>query len=70
MTQQSKSTAYDQDHALIERLEAESGCELPDLNRAGGASLIDRAQRLLDCEDPPRGTDLTECKRIADRTGY
>jgi hypothetical protein len=49
----------------IERMEAEAGCELPDLNAAGGATLTQRAQRLLDCDDPPTGRDLETCRRVA-----
>jgi hypothetical protein len=52
----------EQDMQEIERIECEAGCELPELSNA---TWRQRAQRLLDCEDPPRGDDLALCERIA-----
>ena len=43
-------------------IEVEAGCELPELSDPTPA---ERAQRLLDCDDPPRGADLELCRRIA-----
>ncbi len=57
--------AYEVDYAIIERLEAECGCELAELS---DPSLAERAQRLLDCDDPPRGQDRRDAARIADRS--
>ncbi len=53
----------DNDHAYeeITRLEAEAACELPELS---DATLADRARRLLDCSDPPRGEDAELCRKI------
>lgn len=50
------------DTSEIERIEAEAGCELPELS---DATLRQRAQRLLDCDDPPAGDDLEFCRRVA-----
>lgn len=45
----------------VERMEAEAGCELPDLS---DPTLADRARRLLACDDPPRGEDAEMCRTI------
>lgn len=45
----------------LDRMEAEAGCELPDLC---DPTPRQRAQRLLDCDDPPRGSDLALCQWI------
>lgn len=45
----------------IERMEAEAGCNLPEL---ANPSLADRARRLLGCDDPPRGDDAEALRRI------
>jgi hypothetical protein len=40
------------------RLEAEAGCELPELS---DPTPRERALRLLRCDDPPRGEDRDFC---------
>jgi hypothetical protein len=62
---EAKAKFHEWAHAEIDRMEAEAGCELPDLNVCGGATLTQRAQRLLDCDDPPIGEDLETCRRVA-----
>ncbi len=52
----------------ISRLEAEAGCELPALDHiAGGATLADRARRLLDCIEPPQDEVRAYLEEIAGR---
>lgn len=52
----------EQDMQEIERMETEAGCELQELS---DPTWRQRAQRLLECQDPPRGDDLVLCQRIA-----
>ena len=52
----------DQMKAEIDRMEAECGCELPAIPDAD--TLRGRATRLLNCDDPPQGSDHDFCLRI------
>lgn len=61
MLTDAEEAAYD--HEEIARMEVEAGCELPELS---DATLADRARRLLDCSDPPRGEDAELCRRFAE----
>lgn len=55
--------SYEKAHAELDRIEAECGCELPVL---ADFTLIDRAKRVLECDDPPKGEDRDFCYRILD----
>jgi hypothetical protein len=50
-------------HTRLDRLEIEAGCELPELSDPTPA---ERARRLVDCDDPPRGDDLDYCRAVAE----
>jgi hypothetical protein len=52
---------YDELAAELDRIEAEAGCELPAISEP---TLRDRAQRLLECDDPPTGEDRDFCYRL------
>ncbi len=47
--------SYDQILDELDRVEAECGCDLPELS---DPTPRERAQAILECEDPPCGEDL------------
>jgi hypothetical protein len=49
----------------LNRITAECGCELPELSDPTPA---ERAQSLLNCDDPPRSEDAELCRRIVNGT--
>lgn len=58
---------YEEIIAELDRIEAETGCELPELSNP---TIRQRAEALLECDDPPKGADLAFVQAMADVAAF